>query len=138
VARTRIFHDFYGIFQITKKLGVIAGVDYGMEQKSKGSTQWNNWYGAALILRYKPINKTAIAVRAEYYRDDNGVIIETGTPYGFNTTGLSANFDYHILENVLWRLEYKEYVSADNIFSERSGTMMNTLPMATTSISISF
>lgn len=138
IKKERIYHDFYGIFQITKKIGVITGIDYGMEQKFTGSTTWNDVLGLAFILRYKATNKVTIAARAEHYMDKNGVIIMTGTPDGFNTTGISANFDYHILDNVLWRIEYKYLKSEDDIFTDKSGNALNTDMFATTSFCITF
>lgn len=138
VHQTRIFHNVYGIFQITKKFGIIADLDYGMEQKYKGSSDWNNWLGTALILQYKPTSSSAIAIRGEYYMDENGVIIATGTPNGFKTSGFSANFDYYILDNVLWRIEGKLLNSEDAIFTDKGGAATNTSPVATTSLSISF
>lgn len=138
IRKTRIFHDFYGIFQITKKFGVITGFDYGMEQKFKSSSDWNNWLGAAFIIRYQPTNKIAIAVRAEYYKDENGVIIATGTPDGFNTSGVSANFDYHLFGNVLWRTEGKILNSEHNIFTDKNGKTSNTDQFVTTMLSITF
>ena len=136
--QTRHFHDWYGIFQITNKFSAIAGFDYGMEQKYKNSNDWNNWLGIAILLRYLPTNKTAIAIRAEYYMDENGVIIVTGTPNGFKTSGISANFDYKILDNVLWRVEGKLFSSKDKIFTDKNGTASHTCPMVTTSLSITF
>ena len=138
VHQARIFHNVYGIFQLTEKFGIIADLDYGMEQRSKGSSDWNNWLGTALIIQYKPTTGTAIAVRGEYYIDEDGVIIATGTPNGFKTSGFSTNFDYYILNNVLWRIEGKVFNSEDAIFIDRSGAAANTSPVATTSLSINF
>ncbi len=138
VHQTRIFHDLYSIFKITDKFGVIAGFDYGMEQRTKGSSDWNNWMGGAIIIRYQPVSKIAIAVRAEYYMDEKGVIIATGTPNGFKTSGFSANFDYVVTDNVLWRIEGKLFNSEDAIFIDKNGGSIKTNPLATTSLSISF
>lgn len=138
VHQTRMFHNVYGIFQVTEKFGIIADLDYGMEQKAKGSSDWNNWLGMALILQYKPTNSTAIAVRGEYYLDENGVIIATATPNGFKTSGVSANFDYYVLGNVLWRIEGKLFNSEDAIFTDAAGAASNASVVATTSLSITF
>ena len=136
--QTRIFHDLFGIFQFTKKIGLIAGCDYGVEQKFKGSANWNNWLGLAIILRYSPTNKTAIAARAEYYADENGVIIAITTPNGFKITGISANFDYKKSDKVQWRIESKLFNSQDNIFTDKNGVTTNSCPIITTSLSIAF
>ena len=139
----RYFHNFYGIFQLTEKFGLIAGFDYGTEQKAKGSSDYNNWFVPVLIARYSPSPKVNIAARGEYYQDKNGVIIATGTDNGFKTFGVSANIDYAIFPGVLWRVEARNLSSKDRIFLERSqgsGEQMSKKDnfFLTTSISVAF
>jgi len=112
----RYFHNLYGIFQLTNKLGIIADFDIGAEQKTKGSDLYNFWYSPNLILRYKFTEKIAAAARAEYYQDKSGVIIPTATLHGFQTFGSSLNLDYAPVSNMLVRLEGKMYNSEDKIF----------------------
>lgn len=116
----RYYHNVYGIWQATSKLGLILGFDYGMEQKSKGSSEYNQWYTPTAIVRYSATDKFAIAARAEYYQDKNGVIIATGTTNGFQTTGYSLNFDYKPESNILLRIEGRIFDSKDKIFRERT------------------
>ena len=94
VARERFYNDFYTIIQLNKKFGVTAGVDFASEQKAKGSSACNYLYSPLIIVRYTPVESWAIAARVEYYQDPNGIIIATGTPDGFKTTGYSINADY--------------------------------------------
>lgn len=136
IRRTRIFHNLYGVIEATSRLGILAGIDYGMEQKFTGSSSWNDWLGTALIIRYKATRKTAIALRGEYYLDEQCVIVTTNTPSGFKTSGLSLNFDYYIMNNVLWRIEGKIYNSADAIFTDKTGSAKHLNTVATTSLSI--
>jgi len=138
VRRTRLFHNFYGVFQPTARFGILAGIDYGMEQQSFGSSTWNNWLGSAIILRYKATGKTAIALRGEYYLDEHSVMIPAASPNGFKTSGLSLNLDYYIMNNVLWRIEGKMYNSADAIFSDHNNSPANTNFVGTTSLSLAF
>ena len=107
----RYFHNFYGQFQFSKKIGLIVGFDIGAQQKSKGSTEYDVWYTPVLIARFSPTEKLAIAARAEYYSDKNEVIITSGTPNGFQTFGYSLNFDIRLTEKVLWRLETRTFSS---------------------------
>jgi hypothetical protein len=116
----RYHHNFYCIFQLAEKLGVTAGFDYGTEQKAKGSTDYNNWFVPVLIARFSPSPKVNIAARGEYFQDKKGVIIVTGTDNGFNTFGISANVDYAIFPDVLWRLEARNLSSKDAIFLARN------------------
>lgn len=95
----------------------MAGFDIGFEQKSKGSAACNIWYSSLLIARYWANDKLAVATRAEFYADRNGVLILTGTPNGFQTMGYSFNIDYSPLKKALIRLEARAFNSCDAIFS---------------------
>lgn len=137
IMKLRVFNNVYGQFQITEKLGVTAGFDIGMQQIKKDTSAYNNWFSPVLIVQYKPTSKIRIAARGEYYNDEKGVIIATGTPNGFQTIGYSLNFDYAVSDNVLWRIEGRGFSSKDKIF------MMDKKPSTenyflTSSIAISF
>lgn len=134
----RYFHNLYGIFQLNKQVGLILGLDAGAEQKSKGADRYNTWYSPNVILRYQPSAKVSLAGRAEYYNDENGVIISTGTPNGFKTWGYSANVDYSPYQNIMFRLEGKTYSSKDQIFTGKNGLSFDNNTAITTAIAISF
>jgi hypothetical protein len=112
----RYFHDIYAILQLTDKIGVIAGFDYGQEQKVKDGDDKSDWYTPVGIVRFTPNDHWAFAVRGEYYSDEDGVMISTGSPNGFKTTGFSANVDYLPMKNVALRMEGRTLSSKDNIF----------------------
>ena len=116
VKQIRYFHNFHTQYLVTKKLGLIFGFDFGLQQKSKGNNRYNNWYSPVVIAKYSPNSRISIAARAEYYSDENQVIISTNTKNGFQTYGYSLNFDYNLNENVVWRIEGKVYSSRDKIF----------------------
>lgn len=114
--RMRYFHDLYGNFQLTEQFSALFGFDIGAEQKSKGSDSYNIWYSPNILMKYQLNEKWALAGRAEYYNDKNGVIISTETPNGFRTFGYSLNVDYAILKNVVFRTEARGFTSRDTIF----------------------
>lgn len=137
----RYFHNFYTILQLNERLGVTLGFDYGIQQASPGSGSYNPWWAPIAIARVTLTNKVSMDFRAEYYEDKNGVIIPiaTGTnaPNGFKTSGVSANLDYKISSNALWRIELRNFRSQDAIFmKDPEGTKNNTF--ITTSLAISF
>lgn len=105
--RMRYFNNLYGIFTITDQFSVIAGFDYGLEQREKGGSDMNQWYSPVVIARYAFTDKLALAGRIEHYNDKHGVIISTGTGNGFQTTGYSLNLDVTPVSNVLFRIEGK-------------------------------
>ena len=132
----RYFHDFYGIFQIHEKFGLTIGFDNGLQQTSKGSSDYNAWFSPVIITKYSATDNLSISLRGEYYNDENGVIIYTGSENGFQTAGLSLNLDYLISENTVWRIEFRGLSSKDEIF------ILNDEPsnmnyFATTSLAIS-
>lgn len=133
----RYFHNLHGIFQFSPKVGLTVGFDYGQEQVAKKSSEKNNWYSPVAILRITPTEKWAIAFRGEYYNDEDGVIISTGTPNGFKTTGLSANIDYMPQKNVAMRLEGKTFHSKDMIFN-KEGKATDNNTVLTFSMAVSF
>ncbi|RYU97054.1 porin [Emticicia agri] len=119
-SKWRYFNNLYSQFQLNEKFGLTAGFDFGYEQKSNKSTAYNVWLTPILIARYAATDKFRIAARAEYYQDTNGVIIATGTPYGFQTFGYSVNLDYAIIDNLLWRAEGRILDSKDKIFADKN------------------
>jgi hypothetical protein len=116
-AQMRYYHNFYALLNPTDKFRITLGFDYCMEQKSKGSSKYNTLYSPVIILRYLFFNKLAIAARGEYYNDNNGIIIATGTPDGFQTLGYSLNLDYTIRDNIMCRIEGRGLSCKDWIFS---------------------
>jgi len=133
----RYFNNLYAIYQINPKFGVIGGFDFGWEQKSKGSGDYINWYSPVGIFRYTLNDKINVAARVEYYQDENGVIISTGTPNGFKTVGYSANLDYSISDHLLWRIEGRAFHSKDDIFTKDNEPTSND-HFITTSLAVWF
>lgn len=134
---SRFFHNIYGIFNVTDKFGVTVGFDIGTEEKFPNSDDKNTWYTPVLILKYAFNNKWAIAGRLEHYNDKNGVIIATGSPNGFQTTGYSVNIDHSPFKNVLLRMELRNLSSKDAIFT-KSSEVTNNNTFITSSIAVSF
>lgn len=133
----RYFHNLYAVFNLTRKLGITTGFDIGMEPKAKKSSNFNTWYSPVIILKYAATDKWSLAARAEYYDDERAVIITTGTPHGFQTTGYSLNIDYAVLPNAVMRLEARMLNSRDDIFA-RSNEGTNNNIFITSSIAIGF
>ena len=133
----RYYHNTYGIFQFNSKLGLILGFDIGQEQSAKGSNDLNTWYSPAVIFRFSPDLKWALAVRGEYYSDEKGVIVFTGTPNGFKTYGASINVDRSFGDHFVWRTEIKTWHSKDAIFIKDDKSVNNN-SVITTSFALTF
>lgn len=123
--RWRYHNNLYGIFQLSEKIGLITSLDIGLEQQTPKDKELNTWYTPVAILRIAPNSNWAFSFRGEYFSDANGVIIGTGTPNGFKTTGASVNVDYSPLTNVLLRLELRHLNSKDEIFEKEGANSRN-------------
>lgn len=134
----RYFNDLYGIIQLSNQLGVTLGFDVGQEQVKKGESKANTWYSPVAILRYTPADQWAIAIRGEYYSDEHGVVISTGTENGFMTSGFSANVDYLPVKNIALRVEGRLLNSKDDIFLRTNESLTGTNTAVTFSAAVSF
>jgi hypothetical protein len=125
VRQMRYFHNYYSIIEPTVKLSFIAGIDLGAQQKSKHSTEYNYWLAAVVVAKYNIGNHASISARAEYYADNNEVIVKTPTQNGFQTVSYSCNIDIHIGSNMLWRIEAKSFFSKQAIFADENESSYN-------------
>lgn len=129
----RFFNNFYTIYQATEKWGFITGCDIGSEQVAKGSTQRNIWYTPILIVRFKMMDKWALAGRFENFTDKKGVIITND----FQINGYSVNLDYTPLSNALIRIEARFLDSKNDLFATKSA-LQDKRFYITSSLSIGF
>lgn len=136
--KMRYFNNLFYIYQITPQLGFIAGFDIGFQQVAKNENIYNCWYSPALITKYSINKKFSTALRAEYYRDVAGVIVNyLHAPFGFHTTGISINFDYNPVKNMALRIEGRNFLSSDNIFL-KNNKLVQYNNFVVSSLSISF
>lgn len=116
----RFFNNFYGQFQATKKLGIIFGFDIGVQQKPRTTLfigdGVSTWYAPIAIIRFQTTTKTKLAIRGEYFRDQDEVIIPVPSANGFDVIGFSINYDYNLNENALFRLEARKLNSRQMTF----------------------
>ncbi len=119
--RMRYFSNLYGQFRLTERLGLLAGIDLGMQQQSKGSASYDFWFAPTVIGQYELDPRWKTAFRLEYYHDANGVIIPVSNPAGFRTTGASWNVDYTPAPILACRLEARWLGSANPVFRAAGG-----------------
>lgn len=134
----RVFHNLYGIFQLSDHFGLTLGLDTGWEENTRQGETPNFWYSPVAIGKITLNDRLALALRAEYYVDKNGVIIATGTPNGFQTLGVSANLDVQVHKNALWRIEGKLLNSQDEIFLSADGNPTKSNAVVTTALAVWF
>lgn len=120
--RLRYFNNFYGQFQLSKKIGFIGGFDVGIQQRSKNSNSFNYWLSPLAIVQFNTFKNWKAALRIEYYQDQSGILIPANTPNGFSTLGFSGNVDYVPAQNIVCRIEARWLQSRDEIFQTADGS----------------
>nr|WP_290930806.1 outer membrane beta-barrel protein [Haliscomenobacter sp.] len=89
------------------------------------------------ILRHNINDRWTLAGRAEYYGDQDEVIISTDAD-GFETLGFSLNLDYAPVSNVSLRFEGRTLSGKDEYFFNRNGTASTSNTFLTSALAISF
>jgi hypothetical protein len=129
--RVRFFNNFHGIFHFSDRWSGIAGIDIGFQQKFKGSSDYTIWFTPNIIAQYQLSKNWKTSFRLEYYQDENGVIIPTGTANGFKTFGLTYNLRYSPIPNITCSFETRWFSSKDEIFITPSGVSSNDVYVGT-------
>jgi hypothetical protein len=88
-------------------------------------------------LQYKWTGKIRTSVRLEYYQDKAGVIVSSETGLPFSVWGVSANADFQILRNLLWRLELRGLSGREGVFLKQ-GFAVHSNSAITTSLAFHF
>lgn len=135
--KMRYFHHFYGQYVLNEQLSLITGFDIGAEQKATNSDDYNIWFSPIVMARYCYSEQIGVALRAEYYQDKGGVMIDSGTPDGFRTSSYSANIDYRFSSNLLLRAELRKYRGLEDYFLNDDRPSRGSL-VGTTALIVSF
>lgn len=118
--RIRVFNHLNTHINLSDDFILAAGFDFGFQQKSKNSTDWDQWYGTAIILRYSINYSSALAFRYEYYHDPQQVIVTSlSNIAGYKTSGFTLNYDRRFFDIILLRFEGRYFTSPDSIYPEK-------------------
>lgn len=113
--RLRFFHNFFSVIQLTPKIGLIAGLDVGIQEGFSDSV--GHWYAPIIMFRYTPTPKWRMAVRGEYYSDLMEQVISNPGPNSTEIYGYSFNSDYELFPGFLMRLEYRAFLYSQPFFT---------------------
>jgi hypothetical protein len=114
---------------------VSAVLDGGRQSRRTAGADW--WTGSSVIVRRLVGERTAVVLRGEHLYDRGQVLVVTGTPDGFRTTGASVGVDLRPDSRLLWRTELRGYRSGDAIWPRAGGADGNRLSwMAVTSLAL--
>ncbi|WP_332732606.1 porin [Flavihumibacter sp.] len=132
----RYFNNIFAKWMLTENIGIILGLDHGLEQKTKNSSKLNSWYSPMIIVHYK-LSKWSIAGRAEIYKDKNGVIVSLINEEPFEMQSYSLNVDRQIGKNLLWRTEGRIFKNSSAYFVKEN-SLVRSNQHITSSLSIRF
>ncbi len=131
IGKTRIYNNLVLKYALGKRVDLIAGFDFAIQEKSKitDSTASASLYSGLAAIKFKAAKKFSITVRGEIYSDENGILSgvfsdSDGKSTGFKAFGVTLGMEYRPIENAYIRLEGR-YLSADSkqkIFFENSNT----------------
>lgn len=132
----RVFNNFIVKAKITDGWSLSFSSDLGF-QKKPGSGDYSIWYVETLLTQFRLSEALSLGGRLEYFNDKDQVVVATGTPNGFQTSGASLNLDWQPESYILIRNEVRSLFATDSIFPGKTGpTQMNMLFV--TSLGLSF
>ena len=123
--RMRYFSNLYGHFTPHEKLKLTLGFDYGIQQKNKGSNEFNAWLNLTALVQIGLSEKLKLGLRGEYFNDYNQVIIPNNFGSPTELYGFSTNLDYALNSLVLLRLEGRLLQSEAPIFERKGNLVQN-------------
>jgi hypothetical protein len=106
------------------RVTLLGQLDVGTQKRAGDVGGTSSWYGFTAIVRGQVTPTVALSARAEGYRDEDQVIIGTGTADGggpnpaFRGFGGSVGIDVQPLPRVLWRTETRGWSNADAVFPD--------------------
>lgn len=145
----RFFNNLYGKMEFGKHFKLIAGIDFGMENKLISTDSifngnqvtirkrynWVNWIAPVLVAQYHINDKWQLAARVEYFLDYNAAVLEKEESEIF---GYSLNVDFAPVKFTRIRLEGRFMHSVIPIFEYPNGLLTNQNFAITASAAIRF
>jgi hypothetical protein len=136
--RMRYFNNLYANFKLGKKISVITGFDFGVEQASFQSNKYNEWFAPVIITRYDYNHHWGFAIRGEYLQDVYGTIIPVQSNASeFKTTAVSVNVDFRPSSNAALRVEGRYLSSTEDVLPTSQGLSNNNF-FLTLSLAVKF
>ncbi len=121
----RFLFDWVGTITPVKNLTLVVNTDYANEKNGAGPGVDSKWYGAAVYANYVFTGKISGTVRAEEFKDPQGV--RTGTVQNLKEVTLTAQ--YTLAKNLLLRPEYRHDWSNVDAFNGGANEDQDTLAM---------
>ncbi len=114
--RMRYFQNLYAQWKFGKKITLIGGLDIGLQQTAKNSSDYHHWFSPIAIAQYQINTKLKTAARIERFADINNAHIAPINQQGFDCNGYSMNLDFTPNPSIILRVETRYLQSSTPIF----------------------
>ena len=116
----RVYHDVIAQYNPGGRWQFAAVYSLGTQGRSTPTGGMATWWGMTAFAKYHPRPTLAIVGRVEQYSDPDQVIVVTGLPASFQTTGASLGVDVNPRPPVLWRTELRGFHSREAVWPMNS------------------
>jgi len=121
---TRWVIDVVPTLKPFKDFTLLGNFDYGKEENVASIGRDAQWWGVAVVANYDFTEKFGVAVRGEYFRDDDGVRTGATDPtdplqtlVGADLWEATLTLHYKLSDHVLTRLEHRyDFSGGDKLF----------------------
>lgn len=114
---TRNLVDFVGGYNVTKQLAVMANVDYGTQENGTVTGGTAGWVGFAGYAKYDLTEQWSLALRGEYFNDQDGFRTDTAQ----KLKEFTFTVGYAPVSSVVLRAEYRHDWSNKAVFAKENG-----------------
>jgi Putative beta-barrel porin-2, OmpL-like. bbp2 len=105
--RARFYHDVIVQYNPKGHWQFAAVYAIGTQGRTTLSNGTASWWGVTSFVKYHINSTVAVVGRGERYSDPSQVIVVTGLPSAFQTTGASLGIDVNPAGPLLWRTELR-------------------------------
>lgn len=95
--------------------------DWGTSEDAVGGTADADWWGIAGYLQYDFTEQAYVALRGEYFNDEDNTRFGIGAFPEIEVWEITATLGYEVTDNLLTRLEYRHDDAEDDIFFDEGG-----------------
>jgi hypothetical protein len=122
----RFIFDWAGTVKPIKNLAFILNTDYATEQHSAPDGGQAKWYGIAGIAKYDFSDRYSLSMRAEYFKDQDGV--RTGTAQSLKEITITP--EIRLVQGLIVRPEYRHDWSDERVFDSGNKKNQDTITLA--------
>jgi hypothetical protein len=119
----RFLFDWVGIVKPVKNLSFVLNADYATEEDSAADGDTAKWYGFAGIAKYDFNDSYSLSLRAEYFKDKDGV--RTGTEQALKE--ITVTPEIRIANGIIIRPEYRHDWSDEKVFDSGDKKKQDTI-----------